>query len=198
MCNAHWCDGASMKLSVMLAVDNDFVIGYNDDLVYHCSKDLQRFKAVTTNKTVIMGRKTFESLPITLRNRNVIIVSKSYKENDVHVPTRHYVVSSYENAVRQAKSIEPMETIVVGGKSLYDWVFPIADKFYMTLFDHSLVNNDVFYENIFIKVPNYESLILGIQNVICTYHEVCVLHVDIIPDHQTTKILIYFLEYERK
>ena len=186
-----------MKLSVMLAVDNDFVIGYNDDLVYHCSKDLQRFKSVTTNKTVIMGRKTFESLPITLRNRNVIIVSKSYKENDIHVPTRHYVVSSYEDALLRAKSIEPIETIVVGGKSLYEWVFPIADKFYMTLFNHTLINRDGFYEGRFIQVSNYELLLLGMQNFELTKYIECELQVNVLPDHHIKNIMVHFLEYEQ-
>lgn len=121
-----------MIISSILAVDRDMNIGYNNDLIYHSKKDLQRFKSVTENKTIIIGRKTFESLPIILPNRNVIIVSTTLKSDDF--PVRHYVQPSLSAAIAFGSRIEEREILIAGGRSLYMESLDICDKIYLTVF----------------------------------------------------------------
>lgn len=115
------------KLSIIAAMDYNRVIGINNDIPWHIPHDLKRFKRLTSGHTVIMGRKTFESLgkPLTKR-RNIVITSRAdYKVQGIEV------VKSVEDAIRIAD--KKQENFVVGGANTYEEFLPFADKLYLTL-----------------------------------------------------------------
>jgi dihydrofolate reductase len=71
-------------INIILACDKNYAIGKDNDLIYHFKEDLTRFKELTNNQTIVMGRKTFESLPKKLPNRKHVVLSrdKNYKVDD--------------------------------------------------------------------------------------------------------------------
>ena len=132
-------------ISAIVAVDENFGIGFNGDLLEHIPEDLKRFKQLTTNKTIIMGRKTWESLPNKpLPDRvNIVITSKerSLKEMTAFIP--------FEEAYARATHIMPEdEWFIIGGGSIYKEFLPICDKVYLTKIMVSHENVDTYFPNI--------------------------------------------------
>ena len=127
-----------MSVSIIAAVGRNFELGKNNDLIWHFKQDMKFFKETTLGHTVIMGRKTFESLPKALPNRlNVVITSdKGYKaENAV-------VVSSVEEAL---KYCENDEAFIIGGGMIYKELLPYADKLYLTEIEDSCEDADTYF-----------------------------------------------------
>ena len=117
-------------MKMIVAADRNWGIGKNGDLLVHIPEDMEFFKNKTIGNVVVMGRKTFESLPKALPNRlNVVITSdKGYKaENAV-------VVSSVEEAL---KYCENDEAFILGGGMIYKEFLPYADKLYLTEIEDS-------------------------------------------------------------
>ena len=132
-------------ISVIVAVDENFGIGFNGDLLEHIPEDLKRFKQLTTNKTIIMGRKTWESLPNKpLPDRlNIVITSKERSFEEMTVFT------SFEEVYSRATHIMPEdEWFVIGGGSIYKEFLPICDKVYLTKIMVSHENVDTYFPNI--------------------------------------------------
>ena len=127
-----------MAISMIAAVGKNLELGKNNDLIWHFKEDMKFFKETTLGHTVIMGRKTFESLPKALPNRlNVVITSdKGYKaENAV-------VVSSVEEAL---KYCENDEAFILGGGMIYKELLPYADKLYLTEIEDSCEDADTYF-----------------------------------------------------
>ena len=115
-----------MSVSIICALAENGAIGYNNGLLFHLCADLQRFKALTLGHTVIMGRKTFESLPYgALPNRRNIVLSGSM----IEAPNIE-VFSSLHEALKTC--VEDEEVFVIGGSSVYDEAFSLADRLYLT------------------------------------------------------------------
>ena len=116
-----------MKISLIVAVAEDRAIGDKGNLLWHLSSDLKRFKAITTGHTIIMGRKTYDSLPNgALPNRRNIVVSrqlKSLKDAEVY--------SDIDEALK-ATSDEDI-VYIIGGGEIYNKTFPRADELHITL-----------------------------------------------------------------
>lgn len=116
-----------MKISLIVAVSEDGAIGDKGNLLWHLSSDLKRFKAITTGHTIIMGRKTYDSLPNgALPNRRNIVVSrqlKSLKDAEVY--------SDIDEALK-ATSDEDI-VYIIGGGEIYKETFPRADELHITL-----------------------------------------------------------------
>ena len=115
--------------SIIVAVCNNNVIGGNNKLLWHISEDLKRFKNITTGHTIIMGRKTFESLKKPLPNRHHIILTrdKNYKidSNQVTVVNDiETIMKTYENS--------GSEIFIIGGGEIYNLFLPYCDKLYLT------------------------------------------------------------------
>ncbi len=127
-------------LSIIVAVAENNVIGHNNSLIWHISEDLKYFKRVTSGHTVIMGRKTFESIGKPLPNRTNIVISRNadFKPNGV------IVVSSLEEAVAKTNSGE--ESFIIGGGSIYREAMGLADKLYLTKVHHSYEGDTFFPE----------------------------------------------------
>ena len=104
-------------------------LGKNNELVYHIHEDLQRFKRLTSNHLVIMGRKTFESIGHALPNRINIVITKNpnfFAENVV-------VTHSLEEALHLAELKGEREAFVIGGGQIYEEAIGKANKLYLTI-----------------------------------------------------------------
>lgn len=128
-----------MTLNIIAAVAANNAIGYENKLLYHIKADMQRFRQLTTGHTVIMGRKTFESLPGgALPDRRNIVLSKTTKS----LPGCD-VFPSLEDALSHCKDDE--DVFVIGGESLYREALPKADKLYMTEIESTPDNADAYF-----------------------------------------------------
>lgn len=117
-------------------------IGYQNRLLYHIKSDLTRFRELTTGHTIIMGRKTYESLPNgALPHRRNIVVSNSMKEMK-----GCEVYPNLEAALKAAES--PQETFIIGGESIYRQSLHVARKLYLTVVDDAPQQADAFFPEI--------------------------------------------------
>lgn len=116
-----------MTISIIVALAENNVIGKDNSLIWHISEDLKRFKKLTSGSTIIMGRKTYESLPFKpLPNRKNIVIS-TQKELSFKGAI---VVNTYEDALKECN--EDNELFICGGASVYKYFIDIADKMYIT------------------------------------------------------------------
>ena len=125
-----------MKISLIVAVAEDRAIGDKGNLLWHLSSDLKRFKAITTGYTIIMGRKTYDSLPNgALPNRRNIVISRQLKNlKDAEV------YSDFDEALK-ATSDEDI-VYIIGGGEIYKKTFPRADELHITLVHKSYPEAD--------------------------------------------------------
>ena len=116
-------------LSVVVAKASNDVIGGDNKLLWHISEDLKRFKEITSNHTIIMGRKTFESLPKILPNRHHIVITrdKSFKIASEEVT----IVNDISDIISKFKDTEE-EVFVIGGGEIYKALMPYCKKLYLT------------------------------------------------------------------
>lgn len=115
-----------MIISLIVAMDENRVIGYNNKLPWNLPSELKYFRETTKAKPVIMGRKTYESIGRPMPDRLNIIVTrdKNYKAD------KCIVVNTKEDAVKTAKDAD--EVMVIGGSEIYKLFFPIANRLYLT------------------------------------------------------------------
>lgn len=127
-------------LSIIACISKDNrAIGYQNRLLYHLPSDMVRFRELTTGHTIVMGRKTFESLPNgALPHRRNIVVSRSMKELE-----GCEVYPNLEAALKAAES--PQETFIIGGASIYHQALPAARKLYLTIVDQEPEQADTFF-----------------------------------------------------
>ena len=117
-----------MTLSIIVAMAENRAIGRNGDLIWHNSRDLKQFKKITTGHTVIMGYKTYLSLPNhkALPNRRNIILSSRLDE----APEGFELADSINAALDMVKDEE--EVFIMGGGMVYEQFLPLADRLYLT------------------------------------------------------------------
>lgn len=119
-------------IKMIVAHDNLYGIGYKNELLFHIKKDLQRFKKLTEGHIVLMGRKTYESLPVDIlpHRINVVLTSdKNYKPRNSNV----IVVHSIEQVLNQYKSgTQDKDIFIIGGSKLYNEFIKYADVVYIT------------------------------------------------------------------
>ena len=128
-----------MKIYLIAAVALNRAIGKDNKLLYHLPKDLKRFKELTTGHTIIMGRRTFESLPHgALPNRRNIVLSHSDREFE---GCEHY--TSLEDALAHCADDE--EVFIIGGESLFDQTINMADRMYLTEVEDYPEGADAFF-----------------------------------------------------
>lgn len=131
-----------MKLALIAAIGRNRVIGKDGVLPWHIPQDLKRFKQLTTGYTVLMGRRTFESLGKPLpRRRNVVVTSRPIPG----VETFHSVKGALQVLAEEEK------VFVIGGARLYGRLLREADELYLT-FVHLDVDGDSYF-------PEYEEVI---------------------------------------
>lgn len=129
-------------ISIIVAVADNYAIGKDNKLLWHLSGDLKRFKLLTTGHTIVMGKKTFESLPKgPLPNRNNLVITDVHEEM-IDGCTMAY---SIEDAI--AKMDEDKENFIIGGGTVYRQFMPLAQKLYLTRV-HRNFEADCFYPEI--------------------------------------------------
>lgn len=115
-----------MHITLIAAVAENRAIGLDNQLIYHIREDLRRFKSLTTGHTVLMGRRTFESLPKgALPNRRNIVVSRTVTHLD-----GCDTYPSLEEALRHCAPEE--QVFVIGGQTVYEQTLPLAHRLCMT------------------------------------------------------------------
>lgn len=130
------------NLSIIVAVAQNFAIGLNNDLLFHLPKDLQRFKRITTGKALIMGKRTFFSLPkAPLPNRRNIVVTDIQGETFPGCES----AESIDEAIALVQN--EAEAFIIGGGMIYKQFFPLAGKLYLTLV-HKDFDADTFFPTI--------------------------------------------------
>lgn len=115
-----------MKLSIIACVGKNLELGYNNDLIFHIKEDMKYFKDITLNHIVVMGRKTFESLPGILKDRKNVVISRNN-----NFPSEVEVYSNIEEFMEKYKDYQD-EIFVIGGASIYKQFLDYCDKIYLT------------------------------------------------------------------
>ena len=128
-----------MTLSIIAAINRNRGLGYGNKLLYWLPNDLKRFKTLTTGHTIIMGRKTFESLPKgALPNRRNVVLSSG--DNTYEGAECFH---SLDEALKTCRENE--EVFIIGGASLYAEALPLADRLYLTEVNDDKEPADVFF-----------------------------------------------------
>lgn len=115
-----------MKIAMIAAMANNRVIGKDNQMPWHLPEDLRHFKAITMNKPIVMGRKTFESIGRPLPGRHNIVITRQADFSAEGIT----VVDSIEAAIVSAKECD--ELVIIGGGQLYSAMLPKADSLYLT------------------------------------------------------------------
>lgn len=127
-------------IAIIAAIDKNNALGFKNRLLFYLPDDLKRFKALTTGHTVVMGRKTFDSLPKgALPNRRNIVLSRSTR---LELPGAE-VYASLEEALQHCADDE--QVFIMGGASVYKQAMPLADRLYMTEIDAEAAEADVYF-----------------------------------------------------
>jgi len=131
-----------MSISIIVAIASNHAIGKNNDLLWHISKDLQRFKQLTENHTIVMGKNTYYSLPRRPlpKRTNMVITDLAGEQIDDCL-----MAYSIDDAIEKMGKGE--ENFIIGGGSIYRQFMPLADKLYITRV-HKEFEGDVFFPEI--------------------------------------------------
>jgi dihydrofolate reductase len=129
-------------ISIIVAVSEDLGIGKDNELLWHISEDLKRFKRLTFGNTVIMGKRTWESLPKRPLpgRRNIVLTDDKNETIDGSI-----TVHSLEEALEKCKKEE--EIFVIGGGSVYRQFMQYADRLYITHI-HQKAPADIYFPEI--------------------------------------------------
>ncbi len=120
-----------MIVSMIVAHGPKNEIGLNNQLLWHISEDLKNFKKITTGKTIVMGRKTFESIGKALPNRLNIVLTK---DADLKIPGTEVIndpLMAFDVALENNDQ-DDSELVIIGGAEIYNIYLPYAQKIYLT------------------------------------------------------------------
>lgn len=141
-----------MDISIIAAIAENNVIGFENKLIWHIKEDLQRFKSLTMGHHIIMGRKTYESIGRPLPGRTNIIITR----NKDFIANGCIIVNSLEEAIKSVHFLED-NIFIIGGAEIYKQAYTLADRLYLTRVHAEFVgdvyfpeinNNDWIVENI--------------------------------------------------
>ncbi len=133
-----------MKISIVVAMADDNAIGANGKLLWRLPKDMQYFKEVTWGHHVLMGRKTWDSIPpkfSPLPGRVNIIVTRQKG----YVSEGAKVVESVEEGIEIARLAGEQELMIIGGGEIYQQALPHTNKIYLTRVHHTFAEADTFF-----------------------------------------------------
>lgn len=126
-------------ISIIAAVAANRAIGFENKLLYWLPNDLKRFKSLTTGHTIVMGRKTFESLPKgALPNRRNVVLSRG----GTHFPGAE-TYATLQDALASCQADE--EVYIIGGASVYQQAIPLADRLCLTEIPDTPAQADAFF-----------------------------------------------------
>ena len=130
------------RISIIAAIAKDNALGFENKLLYWLPNDLKRFKALTTGHTIIMGRRTFESLPkgALPNRRNIVLTRQDIEFQDAE----RY--GSLEEALAHCREEE--DVFIIGGASVYQQALPLADTLCLTHIEDTPAQADAFFPEI--------------------------------------------------
>lgn len=144
-----------MMLSIIVAIAENYAIGRKGDLLCHLPNDLRHFKQITAGSTVIMGERTFFSLPKhPLPNRrNIVLTDQVGKTFDgaeavYSIPEVMQRIAAQPNELAQNDVSTSQEAFILGGGMVYRQFMPLADKLYITHIHHTFDDADTFFPEI--------------------------------------------------
>ena len=146
-------------LSIIVAKAKNNIIGKNNKIIWHLPEDLKHFKKLTTGHTIVMGRKTFESLGKPLVNRKHIIFSQNpdFKVDDEKVKVVHSLLEIQD--LIEGKE----EVFVIGGAMIYNFLMPYVNKMYVTEIEKDF-DGDTFFPSINSEIWKETSRAKGIKD----------------------------------
>lgn len=132
-------------IKLIVAVDSNYGIGYRNSLLFRVKEDLQRFRELTTGHFVIMGRKTYESLPKPLPERTNVVITRNPKYNPkdlsvIVVSDIERILSHYLDTGQQEKDLW-----IIGGGDVYKQFLPHADEIHLTMIHKKAENIDTYF-----------------------------------------------------
>lgn len=127
------------KLCAIVATAENNAIGKGNDLLWHLPEDFKHFKRTTMAKPLIMGRKTFQSLPGILPGRPHIIITRQGFEHDGVA-----ITGSIDEAIQEAQTHNTDEIFIIGGAQIYEQTLPLIDRLYLTRV-HQNFDGDAFF-----------------------------------------------------
>lgn len=167
-------------INAIVAVDDNWGIGSKNDLLAHIPEDLKRFRELTTGNTVIMGRKTYDSLPNKpLSNRtNIVLTSKADRveyKGDHWLVSMDYMMTDFLPDFSLEGSYCLNNVFVMGGGSVYKQLLPYCEKLYITKIMHSYEDVDTYFPNVdemsdwVLTSESEEKEYNGVKYKFCTY-----------------------------
>ncbi len=130
-------------LSIIVAMNADRVIGKAGGLPWHIPEDLKHFRRVTKGHSIIMGRKTHDSIGRALPKRQNIVISRRINARFEGCD----VVDTLQGAIKLARRNGDTEPMVIGGASIYSLALPLCTRIYLTLVDQK-VDGDTFFPEV--------------------------------------------------
>lgn len=138
------CEDWIVRISLIVAMDEDNAIGRQGSLPWRLSSDLQRFKGLTMGHHLLMGRRTWESIGRPLPGRTNVVITR---QSDYSAPGCQ-VVHSLEAGLDLARQARETETFVIGGAELYQAALPHANRIYLTRVRARVADVDVHFPDI--------------------------------------------------
>ncbi|MBY0244222.1 MAG: dihydrofolate reductase [Sphingobacteriaceae bacterium] len=133
------------KITIVVAIAQNNAIGKNNQLLWHLPADLKHFKEITSGHTIIMGRKTFESIGKALPNRKNIVISRNATLNIENI----FIANSLEQAIEKCENEK--EVFIIGGAEIYKQTLEICDKIELSTI-HQSYEADTFFPEIDPKI----------------------------------------------
>ena len=142
-------------INIIAAIGKNLELGKDNKLIWHIPEDLKYFKEVTTNKTVVMGRKTYESIGRPLPNRKNIVLTKQNKRID-----NVTIIHDYKDLLDKQEDI-----FIIGGETVYKLFLPLAENIYLTEIEESSDADSYFpyfnkkeYKKEIIKISEFNNI----------------------------------------
>lgn len=136
--------GSAVRICLIWAMAENRVIGRDNQLPWRLPGEMQYFRSATLGKPVVMGRRTFESLPKPLPGRTNIVVSRTLKVSHPRVRVARTLEAGLALGREQAAADGVDEVMVMGGAEIYEAALPMADRLYLTLV-HAAPEGDVLF-----------------------------------------------------
>lgn len=130
-------------IKILVACDENRVIGKDNQLIWHLPADLKRFKSLTTGHVILMGRKTYESIGKPLPNRTTIVITRQADFQAEGTITAH----SVDEAILKAKSLSREDIFIVGGAEIYTLSLALADQILLTQL-HDIFEGDAYFPEV--------------------------------------------------
>ncbi|MEY3323180.1 MAG: hypothetical protein RLZZ417_2763 [Bacteroidota bacterium] len=130
-----------MRISAIVAISDNYAIGENDMIPWYLPVDLKYFRDLTIGHTVVMGRKTYDSIGKPLPKRNNIVITS----DPFLISSQFHTVHSINEALDLALGLGETETFIIGGGQIYKQSAPLWDRMYITKVNLEVSDADTFF-----------------------------------------------------